>query len=177
MDKKVVAIILVVLFFCTGGCAVSGGGKSSSSTPVSAKSADEIPSDTQIIEGMKTSKTPAGKPVGEQNEDILELKHWKYGSDRTEQLSEPQLPHEPEQPQVPVLEEATSDDWEPVSIQLLSQEDIEFIVKQLIKLGYLKGPAQNEADFQSAIRDFQRDHSLPITGKLDAQTRELINKK
>lgn len=177
MDRKVIAGILILLFFCIGGCAASGGGKGSSSASVSTQSPDQIPSDTQIIDGMKTSKTPAGKPVGEQNEDLLELKHWKYGSDRTEQPSEPQSPQEPEQSRAPVLDKVTNDDWEPVSIQLLSQEEIEFIVKQLIELGYLKGPAQNEADFQSAIRDFQRDHSLPITGKLDGQTRELLNKK
>jgi len=175
MDRKVVASLLIALLLCMGGCTIPGSGKAQS-PPVSTEPADQIPSDTQIIEDMKESKTPAGKTMGEQDEDILELKHWKYSSERNEQLGAPQPPQEPIEPQSPIMEEVTDEDWESVSIQLLSQEEIESIIEQLQESGYLKENS-DEADFQNAIRDFQRDHSLPVTGKLDSQTRELLNKK
>jgi hypothetical protein len=176
MDRKVIAGLLIALLLCIGGCASSGSGQTQSPAPVSTEPVNEIPSDSQIIEDLKTSKTPAGKTVGKQDEDILELKHWKYGAERNEQSAAPKPPQEPIEPQPPTMEEVTYEGWEPVSIQLLSQEEIESIIKQLQESGYLKENS-NEADFQNAIRDFQRDNSLPVTGKLDAQTRELLKKK
>lgn len=173
MGKKLIVGMILLLLFCVSGCAAF----SRESTVPPAQT--EIPKDTEIIEGMKTGKAPAGEAVGEQNEDILELKHWKYGSERAQPPAQPsaqQSPGQPEAPQppeLPVMDEPASDNWEAVSIQILSQEELVQIMKRLVELGYLKEPV-SELEFQAAIRDFQRDNSLPITGKLDGSTRELL---
>lgn len=174
MGKKLVAGMLLLLLFCVSGCAAYGSRGGQTTTPVPA----EIPKDTEFIEGMKTSKTPAGgTTVSQQNEDLLELKHWKYGSDRAEPSTQqaPDQPVPPQQPQLPVMDEPV-DSWETVSIPIISEEEMVQTIRQLIDLGYLTEPVSNQ-DFQAAIRKFQSDNSLPITGKLDGSTRELLKGK
>ncbi len=178
MGKKLIATLILFLLLWISGCSGSNTSQNSSTAVQT-----EIPTDTEIIEGMKTSKTPAeGKKVSQQNEDILELKHWKYGSERTQpsaqQIPEqPVYPQPPQQPQLPVMDESGREDWETVSIQILSEEEIVKTMKTLIQLGYLKEPVKTELEFQAAIRDFQRDNSLLATGKLDGPTRELLSNK
>ncbi len=180
MDKKFIASIILLLLFWVNGCADSNT-RQSSSTPVNTPAKTEIPTDSEIVEGLKTSKTPAGgKAVGEQNEDMLELKHWKYGSERAEPSAQqipdqPVSPQLPQQPQLPVMDDE-SNNWEAVSIPIISEEEMVQIIRRLIDLGYLAEPVSHQ-DFQAAIRDFQRDNSLPATGKLDGPTCELLRGK
>ena len=65
---------------------------------------------------------------------------------------------------------------EAVSIPIISEEEMVQIIRRLIDLGYLAEPVSHQ-DFQAAISDFQRDNSLPATGKLDGPTRELLRDK
>lgn len=181
MGKKITTGIILFLLFCISGCSGSYTGGSSSSL-VSTPAQSEIPTDTEIIEEMKTGKTPAGKVVGQQDEDLLELKHWKYASKRAEPSvlqspGQPVSPQLPQQPQLPVVDELGSDTWETVSIPILSQEEIEQIIKKLIDSGYIKEPVSSKLEFQTAVRHFQRDNSLPGTGVLDGPTRELLRGK
>ena len=177
MGKKLIATIVLFLLLWISGCSGSNTSQNSSTAVQT-----EIPTDTEIIEGMKTSKTPTeGKKVSQQNEDILELKHWKYGSDRAQPSAQqtpeqPVSPQPPQQPQLPVMDES-GEDWETVSIQILTEEEIVKTMKTLIQLGYLKEPVKSQLEFQAAIRDFQRDNSLLATGKLDGPTRELLSNK
>lgn len=177
MGKKITTGIILFLLFCISGCSGSYTG-----SPVSTPAQSEIPTDTEIIDEMKTGKTPAGKVVGQQNEDILELKHWKYGSERAEPSvqqspGQPISPQLPQQPQLPVMDELESDTWETVSIPILSQEEIEQIIKKFFDSGYIEAPITSESEFQAAVRHFQRDNSLPGTGVLDGPTRELLRGK
>ncbi|HHV16884.1 MAG TPA: peptidoglycan-binding protein [Gelria sp.] len=186
MGKKLITSIVLLLLLCVSGCAVFIG---RSGAPATTPVRSDIPSDTEIIEGMKAGKTPAGKVVGQQNEDILELKHWKYGSERaqpsvqqsTDEPDSLQSPGEPDPPQLPRQSRSLGMDeignWETVAIPILSEEEFEQILKQLIDLGYLKKPVDSELELQRAIRNFQKDHSLPVTGELDGSTRELIRGK
>jgi hypothetical protein len=179
MGKKVIISILLVLFLGIGGCGASGGRMSPGS--VDTKALKGIPDDEEIITGI-SGKSPAAKSTYKQDEDILELKHWKYGSERLQPVSSPTLkePHPPREPEIPEasgLDEVSLDNWEPVSIELLSMEEIELIMKSLIELGYLEGPVNSDKDFADALRAFQKDNSLLITGKLDSQTRELLTTK
>ena len=178
MVKKFITGIVLFLILCVSGCALPGGEKAESTvTPVPT----EIPKDTEIIEGMKTSKTPAGKVVGQEDEEILELKHWKYGSERAQPAAQQQSseqpvpPQPPQQPQLPTMDNE-SNSWEAVSLQIISEEEMVQIVRQLIAWGYLTEPVSHQ-EFEDAIRNFQRDNSLPITGKLDGPTRELLKGK
>lgn len=178
MGKKVMTGILLVLFLGISGCSASG--EKVSHSPAATKAVQEIPDDKEIITGI-SGKSPVAKSVVKQNEDIQELKHWKYGSERlqpasSQALNEPQAPREPEMPEAPGLDEVSTDNWEPVAIQLLSEEEFEMIMKRLIDAGYLEGPASNGEDFQAALRTFQKDNCLPVTGKLDSSTRELFMK-
>jgi len=177
MGKKLIATIILFLLLWISGCSGSNIGQSSSA-PVQT----EMPTDTEIMEGMKTSKTPAGvKKVSQQNEDILELKHWKYGSERAQpsgqqSTDQPVSSQPPQQPQMPVMDELGSDNWEAVSIPIISEEEMVQIIRRLIDLGYLTEPVGHQ-EFESALRIFQIDNSLPSTGKLDGPTRELLRDK
>ena len=177
MGKKLIATIVLFLLLWISGCSGSNTSQNSSTAVQT-----EIPTDTEIIEGMKTSKTPTGgKKVSQQNEDILELKHWKYGSERvqpSDQQSPDQAvsPQPPQQPQMPVMDEPGSDNWETVSIPIISEEEMVQIVRRLIDLGYLAEPVSHQ-EFEAALRIFQIDNSLPATGKPDGPTRELLKDK
>ena len=177
MGKKLIATIILFLLTWISGCSGSNIGQSSS-----APAQTELPTDTEFIEGMKTSKTPTGgKTVVQQNEDILEMKHWKYGSERvqpSDQQSPDQAvsPQPPQQPQMPVMDEPGSDNWETVSIPIISEEEMVQIVRRLIDLGYLAEPVSHQ-EFEAALRIFQIDNSLPATGKPDGPTRELLRDK
>lgn len=173
MDKKVITAIFIFLFIVISGCITSGGG--GSTTPAINQTLEEIPKDTEIIEGMKSSKS-VGNSVKQQNEDILELKHWQYGTPRAtgELVSEPEPLQAPVPPQEPTMNETSDDNWEAVSIEIISQEEFELLMARLIELGYLKAPAQNEAEYEAALREFQRDRSVEATGKMDASTRAII---
>ena len=142
MDKKLIASIILLLLFWVSGCADSNT-RQSSSTPVSTPTQTDIPTDTEIIEGMKTGKTPVGggKTVDQQNEDLLELKHWKYGSERAEPSAQqtpdqPISPQLPQEPQLPVMDNE-SNNWEAVSIPIISEEEMVQIIRRLIYLGYI----------------------------------------
>ncbi len=176
MGKKLIATIILFLLLWISGCSGSNIGQSSSA-PVQT----EIPADTEIMEGMKTSKAPTGvKKVSQQNEDILELKHWKYGSERAQpsgqqSADQPVSPQPPQQPQLPVMDDEINN-WEAVSIPIISEEEMVQIIRRLIDLGYLAEPVSHQ-EFQAALHCFQLDNSLPATGKLDGTTRELLKDK
>ena len=55
---------------------------------------------------------------------------------------------------------------------------LDVLFDELKSLGYKTGPKQHwlESAMVSAIRAFQKDHNLPITGKMDIETRNALNK-
>lgn len=117
-----------------------GCGSSPSVQP--AAESTRIPSDADIIANI----TPDTGSIGQHDEDILELKHWKYGINNNEPVGSA------------------------VSFQLVSEEDMKQIIDRLIEGGYLSGQPEDEKEFSRALRDFQHDKGLTLTGKLDSAT-------
>lgn len=118
-------------------------------TPKPAK----LRTDAEIISDLTSSPGTATL----QNEDLLELKHWKYGA-RPPATSQNQQ----------FTGESTA------SFQFLSGEELDKIVEQLIKTGYLTEKPADQSTFAAALRNFQHDNELPVTGQLDLATTEKI---
>lgn len=105
----------------------------------------EIPSDAEIISSIAGDRDANTL----YDEDIQELKHWKYG----------------------VRPDSTgSYDDKVISFQLVSEEDMDRIIDRLTKDGYLAGQPEDEYQFSQALRDFQHAQGLPVTGELDSAT-------
>lgn len=108
---------------------------------------NQIPSDAEIIEDLTSSK----KTITNQDEDLLELKHWQYGAT-------------PSQPA-----EGTT-----ISYQLVDDEQMNHIINCLIEGGYLSEQPGDEYTFRRALQEFQQDRGLLAKGELDAATLEAL---
>ncbi|MGN6734698.1 MAG: peptidoglycan-binding domain-containing protein [Candidatus Binatia bacterium] len=83
---------------------------------------------------------------------------------------------EPTKSQVTKEPTATPPGGEPSGSLKLSQQDIRQVHQALEKKGYKAGNSSSALDAKTkeAIRSFQKDHNLPVTGSLDDRTvREL----
>lgn len=126
-----------------------------------------IPSDAEIIQSLSST----GEEGASQNQDILELKHWQDGA-RPLQDGSPADPLD--EPAKSGGSPASSYDRQTTSIQLLTVEEMDRTVQRLIEAGYLDGRPDHQQDYQEALRKFQQDRGLPVTGELDRETRTLL---
>lgn len=111
----------------------------------------ELPSDADIVAEITGDRDSSVQ----HDEDILELRHWKYGV----------------QPDYTSSYNSTV-----ISYQLVSEEDMNRIVDRLIEGGYLSGQPEDEYQFKNALRQFQHDQGLQITGELDSATMKALLK-
>jgi len=113
------------------------------------------------------------------NENIQELKHMKYGVRPGEgsELSSPDSKESSEPGVAPVRRPRASYRDEPysrVNIQLLTIEELDAVIAELIKQEYLQKKPANEEELSNALSQFQSDHNLTPTGQVDAATLKLI---
>lgn len=99
-----------------------------------------------------------------------EMKHWKYGVDKPTT----QTPSTPSAPAIPTVEGSNGDWNQPVSIELLSSDDMDNIINQLVAQGYLTQKTRNESEFKQALSAYQTDNNLQVTGELDRETLSLL---
>jgi N-acetyl-anhydromuramyl-L-alanine amidase AmpD len=67
--------------------------------------------------------------------------------------------------------EGSNGDWnQTVSIELLSSDDMDNIINQLVAQGYLTQKTRNESEFKQALSAYQTDNNLQVTGELDRET-------
>lgn len=80
-----------------------------------------------------------------------------------------------------LLEEPVSEAKKPLFAYGAQGEDIKELQQMLIKLGYSCGSAGADGDFgngtRAAVRNFQTDCNLTVTGNVDATTWDLLNEK
>lgn len=134
----------------------------------------EFPGDAEIIADISNSSSSSAQ----YNEDIQELKHWKYWAQPNVSGSQPgsgvsshtgSQSGNSSQPR-PYSSYSTAYDDRVISYQFLSEEELDRFVSRLIAEGYLSGKPADKSEFANALRDFQRDQGLPATGELDAAT-------
>ncbi|MDD3363684.1 MAG: peptidoglycan-binding domain-containing protein [Syntrophomonas sp.] len=70
---------------------------------------------------------------------------------------------------------ADNGDGLPAVIQLLTEEDLQMALNQLVKLGYLSGTKVTENDFNAALTQFQNAQKLRPSGVLDRETLNSLN--
>lgn len=153
---KQLIVLVFILVLIGAGC--SDG---SSAQPVSApaeKASAEIPSDAQIIADLSSQPSD----ITDQNEDILELKHWKYG------VRPPSTSADVSDPSVTGADPAA--DGKVVSFQFLTAEEMDQIVAALIKGGFLADKPSSEQEFRNALSKYQNQKGLAGNGELDAVT-------
>lgn len=115
------------------------------------------------------------------DESIQELKHLKYGLRPGEGIDVPSAtPDEsagtttkvPVRPRISAADEPYSQ----VNIKLLTIEEMDALIAELIKLEYLQQKPSNEEELRDALRQFQSDHDLAPSGEIDTDTLDLIMK-
>lgn len=149
-------LLVFILVLMGAGCSDSG-----SAQPVSApagKTSAAIPSDAQLIEDLSSQPSD----ITDQNEDILELKHWKYG------VRPPSTSAAVPDPSGTSAYPAS--DGQVVSFQFLTAEEMDQIVAALIKGGFLADKPTSEQEFRDALSKFQKQKQLTVSGELDAIT-------
>ncbi|MDD3879939.1 MAG: peptidoglycan-binding domain-containing protein [Syntrophomonas sp.] len=113
------------------------------------------------------------------NENIQELKHLKYGvrpgegSDVSSKTSD-----ESAKPAATPLHRShvssVDEPYSRVNIQLLTVEELDAVIAELIKQDYLQQKPANEEELSNALSQFQSDHNLTPSGKIDAATLKII---
>lgn len=154
--SKLLIVWLLILILTGSGCS-----DRSSAQPVgapAAKDSAEMPSDAQIIEGLSSQPSD----ITDQNEDILELKHWKYG------VPPPSTSADGSNPSVTSAEPAS--DGRVVSFQFLTVEELDQIVAALIEGGFLADKPGSEKELRDAVSKYQKEKGLAGNGELDAAT-------
>ncbi|HOB12043.1 MAG TPA: peptidoglycan-binding domain-containing protein [Syntrophomonadaceae bacterium] len=143
INKRILIGVMAVVFaLMLIGCSNSSEIQPAETTVTQKK---EIPSDADIIGDLTGDRDSTDL----RDEDMLELRHWKYA----------------------VKPVDTSPYGSTViSYQLVSEEDMDRIINRLTEGGYLSGQPGDEYEFSMALRDFQHDQGLPITGELDSDT-------
>jgi len=113
------------------------------------------------------------------DENIQELKHMKYGVRPGEgsEVSSKTSGESAKPSSNPLPRSRVSSVDEPysrVNIQLLTIEELDAVIAELIKQEYLQQKPANEEELSNALSQFQSDHNLTPSGKVDAATLKLI---
>ncbi len=146
MRYKLIAyfiMVLMIIALCTG-----------SST---AKTLKEIPSDTQIIEEMTKGKIKS--TVTQEDEKMVELKHWKYGQ-KSNKSNNAAVKKTTGNTVTQGKTSVYAADYRPLSIYFPSEDEIKILTEGLIKLGYLKKPTSNQQEFINALDAFRSDYNI-----------------
>lgn len=151
---KVFFLVIFLLVYVTlPGC---------DSGPSSGKRLEVMPSDIEVVQDITKEKST----LTDQDEDRLEIKHWKYGQPSVPRQSSPAIT----EPTVKSYLEVEPDNWQRESIQFVSREEMDRVVDRLVEMKYLENNRVTEDEFFTALEDYQRDRGLPMTGKLDGVT-------
>lgn len=172
MNNKIVFLLAVMLmaWLCLSGCSNNNNdGKQMNALD-------------KTITGTDTSKSS-------DDDTLIEIKHWKYSSNQSSDSraasAAPESSAESEETQAAVSMEAQavsptistpSSSDKVVTIQLVTEKDMEQIISKLIDLGLMEKYAASEDEFQKAITDFQKENGLPATGTLDSATLQILKK-
>lgn len=134
-------------------------------------------SDEEFIEKLGQSETGSTK----QDDAIVELKHWKYGVKPPDMQQSAPKPAQTtgqtdplQQLRTPVGQQDVADYRKPISINIISEKEMDIICANLIKMKYLPASGFSEAEFKAAVTMFQTENNLKATGNLDSETLELL---
>ncbi|MDD3852506.1 MAG: peptidoglycan-binding domain-containing protein [Syntrophomonadaceae bacterium] len=182
MNRKVIITVLIIGLLSISACGQNSPktAKKNVAQPMSATTGTQqkkIMRDEEFIETLGQPETGSTK----QDDDIVELRHWKYGvKPPTPQDSTPKPAKTTTQPDPllqlknPVNQQDAADYRKPIAISIISEKEMDIICANLVKMQYLPDSGFSEADFKAAVIKFQTDNSLKATGNLDTATLELL---
>ncbi len=173
MKKKTVfsLLIIILIILSYSGCASDKGGMVS-------EKAEVMQALDETVTKEKESNTA--------NQDLIELRQCKYGGNAatTYQSVGAEADDSNDTPSsgivIPASTPATTEqlstsyEKEVVTIQLITEDEMGMIIRKLLNLGYLESTAVSEADFKEALKKFQADNGLAVSGVLDASALSLL---
>ncbi len=166
IKKMIILLIAVTIWISVSGCSSS--------------------KDEQMMNALDETVTGASSSgVGRTGDDTLtEMKHWKYSGSGTSQSGSLAAEGVQSASDVPLsgADQVSSNTYAPsdseklVTIQLITAEEMEQIMCELIDLGLMDKYATSQDEFQKAISGFQKENGLPVTGTLDSATLQILKK-
>ncbi|PKM77414.1 MAG: hypothetical protein CVU90_07290 [Firmicutes bacterium HGW-Firmicutes-15] len=201
MLKKAPGIILITfLLMMTGGCVSSRNvGLEQPQVTIDPAVTKPLENFNQLTEAaQKAASEDGAKKSGESNpnKEDLEMKHWKYNRDNAQANTQANTQSNAQANANNVSASQSSSggtqgakvnqsgiknysadngDGLPATIQLLTEEDLQMAVNQLVKLGYLSGNKVTENDFNEALIQFQNAQKLSPSGFLDKETLKILS--
>ncbi len=195
MIKKLSSIFLLAyLLLMVGGCVSSKDvGLEQPQVTIDPAINKPLENFNQLTEAEQKSASEGGNQGGAKNnaqsnpnKEDLEMKHWKYNRDNAANAQASTQANANNASTSPSSSGGTqgakvkqssiknystdNGDGLPATIQLLTEEDLQTAVKQLLKLGYLSGTKVTESDFNAALIQFQNAQKLRPSGLLDKET-------
>lgn len=174
MLKKISGILLLAYLLIMGGGCVSSKNVGLEQPQVTIDPAINKPLENfNQLTAIEHNSTSEGG-----NQEDLEMKHWKYNRDNAQAnaISASTSPSSSGGTEVAkrslsgIKNYGDNGDGLPATIQLLTEEDLQKAVNQLVKLGYLSETKVTESDFNAALIQFQNAQKLRPSGLLDKET-------
>ncbi len=176
MNKKTILSLTVIMLMISwlSGCSSDETGSVNNNDKQTEvmQALDETVTSTKEEEGANTA-----------NEDLAEMRHWKYGvngpaaNQSAGSGSENQLDISASSiaSSASTAEQlSASYQSEVVTIQLLTEDEMDAIINKLLSLGYLGSKTVSESEFKEALKKFQADNKLAASGVLDSPTLSLL---
>ncbi len=175
MNKKTIFSLAIIMLII-----VSFSGCSSNNT----ESANQNKKNTQVMKALDETVTSnkEKKDTTAANEDLIEMRHWKYAvNGPTTMQSYVQVSENSVDISTGINNSGSataeqlsaSYEKEVVTIQLITEDEMDAIINNLASLGYLATPV-SEAEFKDALKEFQVDNGLAVSGVLDAPTLSML---
>lgn len=165
--KRAKLAFCLIIVFMLSGCSLS----SSAQYPDQQKSGQS--QSKKVMQGFDQNLKKGTKS---KNDDDFsnEVRHLKYGQQKTGSSTTTRAASSVQSVQLSAGEDESVDSGKAVSLQLLSDDDINRIMNILVAQGYLAACTRNQAEFNQAIAKFQKAHNLSPTGELDSSTLVLL---
>ncbi|MEN6348593.1 MAG: peptidoglycan-binding protein [Syntrophomonas sp.] len=159
--RKVVGLGLIMILLALSICACQGGNTEKPDEP-----------DKSVAGKQDSQNTDKPQANIEADGNSTDANPESNGDMEQQSKQEPQTQADETFPSGTAI---ADEPYTPVSIHLLTTEEMESIVDQLIKLGYLNEKPASEKEFGDALRKFQTDNKLASSGEIDADTLKAIN--
>jgi hypothetical protein len=183
MNQKTIIVFIILVLL---GCGLPGCKTGKSSVPTS-KGNDNI----EVMKALDDTINNAQdkKTVSQGNQDLAEMRHWKYAvsgplNDGTadsggEEDGPSKLTDQDDNMayfSYPSSGQSGTYSSEVLNVQLITEEEMDAAVDCLVAEGYLSMPI-DESQFANALKKYQSDNGLPVSGLLDSATRTHLRGK
>jgi len=179
MNKKTIFLlaIFMIIIFSSSGCSSSKAGRA------------DISNNNEVMQALDetVTRTKEEKAAKAPNQDLAEIRAWKYAGDG------PAANQSTGQESVKSVDVSARNDIsastdtaeqlsasyqrEVVTIQLITEDEMNAIIDKLLSMGYLESKSVSESEFGEALKQYQLDYKLVVSGVLDSPTLTRLNEE